>query len=37
MRNRYKSRQDAADWVARMLVQWEMVPADSEFGAVPHV
>jgi hypothetical protein len=27
----YRSRAEAAAWVARMLVAWELVPAGSEF------
>lgn len=33
----YKSRQEAADWVARILVKLEAVPADSEFGPLPQL
>ncbi len=31
----YKSRKEAADWVAGMLVRLELVPIDSEFGEIP--
>ena len=27
----YKNRRDAAQWVARMMVRWELVPATSTF------
>lgn len=33
----YKSRKEAADWVALMLVRWGLVPADSLFAAIPEL
>lgn len=33
----YKSRREAADWVAGMLVRLELVPVGSEFGEVPDI
>ena len=33
----YKSRKEAADWVAHILVHFELVPTDSEFGEIPDV
>lgn len=33
----YKSRKEAAEWVQRMAVQLEHLPADSEFSDVPGV
>lgn len=33
----YKSRKEAADWVAAMLVRLELMPADSEFAAIPEI
>lgn len=33
----YKSRHEAADWVAGTLVRLELVPRDSDFTAIPEI